>query len=524
MKVLLCATALAGLASLAPHIAAAQTNTDRELRVVAQNVPALLDPARDHANSGQQYYHNSFDTLIMKDPTSAEAKFVPGLATEWTMIDDVTMELKLREGVVFHNGSTMTAEDVLYSLNRMFSPSFAPYVTRARDRFTNFSHAEKVDDLTIRIVAKRPDPLFETLVNLQQLAIVPKDYVAGLTGDPKVVEDSDHEAFALAPVGSGPYRIAEFTPSQRIVYERHDAFWGEAAPLSKVNVVRVPEVSARITALRTGEAHIATNIAPDQLADVTSDPALKAVGVASSLFHMVMFNVNNPTLKDPRIRQALMMSIDRNLINEALWLGKAVVPASHTMPEYGEMHQPDMDHYPYDPERAKQLLAEAGYDGAEIVYETQGNYYTNGLLTAQAIAEMWRAIGVNAVVRDVASWNASDPAMMVRNWSNPMYFNDPYGNYGMLWAPGGNAEGFGRYKVPEEDFGHWETFRFGQSIEARKQAYKAIMDRNSADPASIALLRPYESWAMTKQVNWEPMPGNLAYVLDFRAGSISFNQ
>src|SRR5690554_6284395 len=114
MKHLLSATALAALSVLT---CAAQA---REITVVAQNVPALLDPARDHANSGQQYYHNPFDRLILKDPTSAETRWLPGLATEWKMVDDVTMELKLRQGVKFHNGATMTAEDVLYSLNRMF--------------------------------------------------------------------------------------------------------------------------------------------------------------------------------------------------------------------------------------------------------------------------------------------------------------------------------------------------------------------------------------------------------------------
>src|SRR5690606_21917645 len=128
----------------------------------------------------------------------------------------------------------------------------------------------------------------------QQLAIVPKDYVASLTGDPKVLEDSDHEAFALAPVGTGPYRIAAFTPSQGITYEKFDDFWGEEAPLTRANIIRVPEVSARITALRTGEADIATNIPPDQLAEVDADATLKIVGEPSALFHMVIFNVNHP--------------------------------------------------------------------------------------------------------------------------------------------------------------------------------------------------------------------------------------
>lgn len=516
MKHLASATALA--AALL-----ASTAHARDLTVVAQNVAPFLDPARDHSNVGQQFYHNAFDTLIEKDPSTTELKWLPGLATEWHLVDPTTMELKLRQGVKFHDGSDMTANDVVFSLNRMFQATFAPYQVRAKDRMNNFDRAEKVDERTVRVHAKRPEPLWETLMNLQQLAIVPEAYIAALSGDPKVVEDSDYEAFSMKPVGTGPYRISEFTPEQKVVYTRFEDFWGDKAPLEKVTVIRVPEVAARLTALRTGEADIATNIAPDQLAQVEADAALKAQGSATALFHMMILNQNHPKLKDPRIRQALVLAIDRNLLNEALWQNKAIVPGSHTMAEFGPMYMPELNTFEFNPEKAKQLLKEAGYDGFEVVFDTNGSYYTNGLLAAQAITEMWKAVGVNAKVRDIPDWTGGKPDMMARNWSNPMYFTDPFGSFGVMWAPGGPSQGEGRFNTDAAYETLWEKFRFSDNVEDRKTAYAGLMEHFKTDPAFLPLYRPYESWAMRKDVNWKPMPGLIAYVLDFRAGSISFN-
>ena len=298
-----------------------------EITVAAANVAPYLDPGRDHSNVGSQFYFNTFDPLIHKDYTKPDMQAQPGLATEWKLVEPTVMELKLREGVVFQNGEAMTADDVVFSLNRMFQATFPPYQVRMRDRLANFDRAEKVDDLTVRVHVKREEPLFETLLNLQQTFIVPEDYIKGLTGDPKLAEDADYEAFSLAPVGTGPYAITEFVPGEKIVYERFDGFWGEKAPLDRATVLHVGEVASRLTALRTGEAQIATNIAPDQLAMIAGDATLKVEGAVTPLFHVMIMNMNHPKLKDARIRQALSLAIDRDLLNEALWLGKAVAPA-----------------------------------------------------------------------------------------------------------------------------------------------------------------------------------------------------
>jgi peptide/nickel transport system substrate-binding protein len=495
--------------------------TAQEITVGAANMAPYLDPGRDHSNVGSQFYYNSFDTLIDRDHTKLEPEWVPALATSWKLVSPTVMELKLREGVKFHNGDAMTADDVIFSLNRMMQATFPPYVVRAKDRLANFPEAEKVDENTIRIHANREEPLWETLISLQQVMIIPEAYTKALTGDSDVAEDSDFEAFALAPVGTGPYKIESFQPGENLVWTRFDDFWGEKAPLERVNVVQISETASRVTALKTGEADIITNIAPDQLSLIDNDPALKTAGSATALFHVMIMNQNHPKLKDPRIRQAMSLAIDRETLNEALWLGKAIVPSTHTMVEMGALHQPDLVTFEYDPERAKALLEEAGYDGFEITYDTAPSYYTNSVLAAQAIMEMWAAVGINGKIVVGDKWTGNSPDMMARNWSNPMYFADPFGSFGVMWAPDGPSESEGRFNTDAEYVEKWERFRFSTDVAVRKAAYAELMDRVKEDPAVLPLYRPFESWGMITSINWAPMPGHIPYVLDFRAGSIT---
>lgn len=495
-----------------------------ELNIGASNLSTYLDPGRDHSNVGSQFYYNVFDTLIDKDHTSAEAKFVPGLATEWHMVDDTTMEFKIREGVTFHNGEELNADDIVFSFNRMIKATFVPYQVRAKDRLGNFSGAEKVDDHTVRVHSIKPEPLWETLINMQQLMVLPEEYTKGLTGDPKVAEDGDYEAFSLAPVGSGPYKVAEFIPGDHVVWERYDGFWGEAAPFDKVTVRAIPEMATRITALKNNEVDIITNLPPDQLATVNSDSNLKTEGMVTPLFHVLIYNTQNELMANPKLRQALNYSVNRDVLNEALWLGKSVVPSTHTMPEFGELYMPELNTFVYDLEKAKALLAEIGYNGETIRMDTDPVYYTNGLLAMQAIQEMWAEIGIKTELNVDTKWTGNDPTMNVRNWSNPMYFADPFGSFGVMWAPGGPSEGEGRFK-PDADYAEkWERFRFSPKVADRKAAYAELMDRIEQDPPMLPLYQPYESWGMRKNVNWAPFPGHIPYVLDFRAGSITIDE
>ena len=495
----------------------------QELKVGVQNMAPFLDPGRDFSNVGSQFYMNAFDTLIGKVPSSAGSVWRPWVATSWTIVSPTEINLKIRKDVKFHNGDPMTVEDVVFSLDRIVSATFVPYTVRKRDTLPNIEKVEAIDDETIRVVSKRPEPLFETLMNVQQTMIVPKKYIAALSGDPLKVEDSDFEAFSLKPVGTGPYKITEFIPNQRLVYERFDGYWGDKAPLQKVTVTRIPELSARMTALKNNEVDIITNIPPDQLSVLDTDPKLKVEGMVTPIFHVVIFNTQNPKMANPKLRQALLLAIDRKTLNEALWLGKAVVPATHSYPQFGPLYMPDLQTFEYNPDKAKQLLKEAGYDGFPIRFDTQAAYYTNGLLAAQAIQEMWANVGVKMQINVDEKWTGNDPSMMARNWSNPMYFPDPAGSFGIMWAPTGNSATEGRFK-PDEAYGKvWDRFRFSTDLEERKKAYVELMNAIKNDPPVLPLYQPYESFGLLKKVNWKPLPGHIPYVLDFRAGQITLD-
>ena len=158
----------------------------QEITVGAANVSSYLDPGRDHSNVGSQFYHNTFDTLVGRNHDTLDLEWRPALATEWTLVEPTVMEFKLREGVMFHNGEEMTADDVVFSLNRMYQATFPPYVVRSKDRLGNFAEATKVDDHTVRVRVEREEPLWETLMNLQQVMIIPEDYTKALSGDPNV--------------------------------------------------------------------------------------------------------------------------------------------------------------------------------------------------------------------------------------------------------------------------------------------------------------------------------------------------
>ncbi|MBC7801411.1 MAG: ABC transporter substrate-binding protein [Gemmatimonadaceae bacterium] len=494
---------------LLPFAAAAQ-----ELRVGVQNMAPWLDPGRDFSNVGSQFYVNAFEPMIGKDPARPESVWQPGLATEWRQVSPTVIELKLRPGVRFHDGTAMTADDVVFSLDRIINATFPPYTVRKRDTLPNLTAVEAVDAQTIRVTAARPEPLFETLMNVQQTMVVPRKYVEGLNAD----RNAAFEAFALKPVGTGPYKVTEFVPNQRLVYERHDGYWGERAPFQRVTVTRIPELSARITALRNNEVDLITNVPPDQLQTIESDRALKVEGLVTPLFHVIIFNTTNPRMANPKLRQALSLAIDRPTLNEALWQGRAVVPSTHTYPQFGPLYMPELKTFAYDPVRARQLLKESGYDGFPIRFDTAAAYYTNGLIAAQAIQEMWAAIGVKAELNVDDKWTGSDRTMMARNWSNPMYFPDPAGSFGIMWAPTGNSATEGRFKPDAAYVEAWERFRFSTDLEVRRAAYTDLMARIEADPPVLPLYQPYESYGMRRSVMWKPLPGHIPYVLDFRAG------
>lgn len=509
------------LLSLAAALLVSSTASSAEIRVGSANMSPNIDPARDHSNVGAQLYFNAFDPLILKDYTQAGGASRPGIASSWKHVSPTELDVTIRDDVKFHDGSQVTVDDVVFTFQRIIDELNPQYKSIKRQFFDNFKKVEAIDAHTVRFTTFKPEPLFETLLNTQQSFIVPKHYIMGLTGDPNVAEPADFDAFGLKPIGTGPYKITSFTPGEKITYQRFDQYFGEKAPLDGIDIRRIPELSTRVTALANGELDLITNVPPDQLQVIQDNPALKVEGSVTPLFHVLFYNTQNPAMASPKFRQALNMAIDRNLLNEALWQGKAVVPSSHTFPQYGELYMPDLNLFEYDPEKAKELLKESGYDGSPIRFDTDPVYYTNGLLAAQAIREMWAAIGVKMELNVTTKWTGNDADMQVANWSNPMYFADPAGSFGPMWSPTGARITAGSWKPNEEYKAMWERFRYSTDVSTRKAAWTEMMAYVKAEAPFFLLYQPYEAYGLRQGVEWKPLPGHIPYVLDFRSGSIS---
>ena len=482
-----------------------------DIVVGVADTPPTLEPAKELSNVGTRVNYSIFDTLIRRDFLSAEggggSKLVPGLAESWRRLDDLTLEVKLRPGVKFHNGAELTADDVVFTFSpERLTGENAP-LPEGRAYFAVLDRVEAIDPLTVHFVTKAPDPLLEQrLASWASWVINKADWQAKVKAEGTPIP--------RFPVGTGPYKLEDYKADQQIRLVANDEYFGGMPTAASVTFREVPEPAARIAGLVSGEFDIITNVAPDQIAQINGYPDIETRSVVLANSHVLVYNTNHPVLADQRLRQALNLAIDRNLLNQALWDNKAVVPTSHQYPEYGDMYDADRNGLVYDVEKAKVLLAESGYNGEEIVYSTQPGYYLNAVPAAQVIVEMWKAIGVNAVLNvteDLDNIKGND--LMIRNWSNSTRYPDPLGGLWISWGPFGTAQK--TYKT-------WANAEFndlGTKLEttidlpARQQLASAMLDIWENDAPGTILYQPLETYGVRKSLKWQPYT---FYYMDLR--------
>jgi len=486
----------------------------KELRVGLQSFDDGT-PGLDsyHTTNAQTQMQTSIhECLIEREPYSLPLKFMPALAESWKMIQPTVMEVKLRKGVKFHDGSTMSAEDVAFSLNRIWQRTRPEYdVTQGRF-FYNFDRVEIVDPLTVRIHTKRPEPLIEVLLSDRCAAIVSKAY-----HDQVGFEKAD-----LAPVGAGPYRVVSFKARHQLVLERFNDYWGEKAPLDKITFTNIPEISSRITALINGEVDFIGNIPPDQEGPLQNRKEVKLLGVVWPMFHVYAISMTHPVTGNKKLRQAMNLSVNRELLVKGLWQGKGLVPKAHQFKEYGApLYMPELVTVKYDPDKARELVKESGYDGTPVLLTFLPHYYTYGSLAAPAIAEMWQKVGINVKLQTVDSFPSDMKEIMIRPWSNPMYYPDPMGAYDTHWSKAGwpYRRNFFKPEDPRWD-ALYEKARFSTDPEERKQSYAELLRIAQDESGYILLYQPYESFAMRSDIEWKVPTNMRPYVLTFRAGQI----
>lgn len=499
-----------------PDTSSADDENRPELIVAVQGIPATLDPYQHLSNVGTRVTYSLFDHLLERqfrdgDPPGTGSDIGPMLAESRERIDDLTLDLHLREDVVFHDGTPMTADDVVFTFERSLFDT-PEEMLDAEGYVSTISEIEALDDFTVRIHTHEPDPLLEMRLTSWATWILPRSYY----------EEVGIEGFALQPIGTGPYSLADLQPDNHLVLDAFDDYWGGRPPVSRVTFRVIPEVSTRVAAVVSGEAHIATNIPPDQAATLEDADDVQVQTVPLANVHLLRYNVNYPPLDDQTLRQAMNLAIDRELLVETLWSGMAEVPRGHQFPEYGEMYNPDRPIPPYDPDQARELVEQSDYDGEPIVFRVSPFYYTNGIQSAEAIAEMWNAVGINAEVevRD-NPYDEGPEAIMVTNWSNSSFVADPDGALWLRWGAD--------YPGTQEFFWYPEDERFNElgaearttlDSELRYEAYQTMLDIWEEEAPGTVLYIPHEIYGVREGVNWTPYS---FYYMDLRAGNLSFD-
>ncbi len=471
----------------------------------------------DASNYASRIVHNLYDNIVKRDwlskPDGTGIDLVPGLATSWTQISPTEWELKIRQGVKFHNGREMTAEDVAFTLSQERRE------IRNHSIATPIKGARVVDAETIIVETHAPDAAFLPRLSTRAGKVVPAD----------VYQELGHPAFAGAPIGTGPYYIDEVTPDSLTLLP-FDDYWGGKPPLSKITYKAVPETSARIAGLITGEYDIITSIPPAQAELVDREDGFHTQASVLENVQLIMFpnaDQDEPTgevTNNKLIRQALVHATDRQILVDKLWNGLNSVPEGFSFPEYGKYHAPQVPRA-YDPEKAKELLAEAGYDGAPLKLAMVGGYYVNMDRAVQVMEQQWSAVGLNVELTIRENWSQMNPR---GDWdafpiSANFNFPDPAAPMWAYWGAEGGPHRTARpmWDVPERFLELGQTLERSSDPEARKAAFGEMLEIWEDEVPAMLLYRPVEIYGVRDDIQWQNYG---MYWMDFRDYNISFTE
>ncbi len=503
------------LGSAIPFIApaAAQTEARPALRIGVAELPPTLEPARELSNVGTRVTYSMFDTLIRRDflgtPDGGGSGLVPHLATSWTRSNPQELVLTLREGVRFHNGDLLTAEDVVYTFTspRMFGER--PLMPEARSYFATLASVEALSPMVVRFRTRVPDVLLE-----QRLASW-----CGWIVNKRAYEERGFDGFSRDPVGTGPYRLRSLQRDQRIALDAFDDYFMGRPAARSVEFRQIPELASRVAALQSGDVDMITNIPPDQVPPLRRRPGIDVRAVVLANSHVLTFDERGPAMGDKRIRQALGLSIDRKLLVDTLWDGQAVVPNSHNYPEYGPMFL-EGHALRFDPDAAKRLLREAGYRGQEITYRTMPNYYTNALRAAQVLVEMWKGVGINAKLQVVENFTQMRAeGQQIGNNSNSTRLPDPLGALWISWGPDSWFQTAGAFRSTGDFNAAGRTLEAETDPARRRTLFQAMLTAwEDAAPGTV-LYQPAEFYALRSNIRWRPYT---FYFMDFRPDNLAF--
>lgn len=384
------ARCLAAALLLSLVLAPASSSPAAEPRRLTIGIPLIAESLDARTFSALAYVTLNLmhGTLFTVD---AQGRYRPALAESWRLVDAHTWQFRLRKGAKFHNGDEVTAQDVKFSVEFVLDPASKH---PNRSRFTDINEVQVVDRHTVNLVTK--DPSGALLSNIFRLYVLPSAYYRA----------KGPEGFAKAPVGAGPFLVKSYAAGDRLVLTANRDFWGGPPKLDEVTLRAIPEHATRMAAVETGEVDVAWFVPPEHVDRLRAKGFTITLVGTNQVRALVLGTQATRTkpLEDKRVRQALNHAVDKDGLNKFLFNGFWRVAEGQVIGPAAFGHHPNLKPYPYDPERARRLLAEAGYPGGFTVgFEFPVGRYIKDKEYAEAVAGQLAAVGVRLTLKPLES-------------------------------------------------------------------------------------------------------------------------
>ena len=508
------------LAALLPALACAKT-----LRYASQLDPQTADPHAANLLATSRLTQQVYDPLIWRD---ARWKPAPWLAVSWTQPTPTTWRFKLREGVRFHDGSPFTADDVVFSVERILAPT-----SQMRTAVQGVESARRIDELTVELVLSAPNPAL--LQHLTQFRIMSRAWSMKNRAEKPQDYKNKEDSFASRNAnGTGPFILREWSPDVRVRLEQNRDWWGHKARLFEGNlteVVMLPVNSSatRLAALLSGEVDLVVDPPTQDVARLRANPALQVIEGAEMRVQYLAFDLHRDELlygserarnpfKDVRVRRAVEHAIDGDAIRAKVMRGLAK-PAGTVITDLVAGYAPDADQrLPYDREQAKKLLADAGYPtGFEVTLDCGNNQPAADI--CQAVAAMLSQVGIRTQPNIVVQANffpkieKYDTSFYLLSWGGGVTSDALYTLNSLLHSVGRKGEG-------DFNMGRWSDPAMDRLIDAvavevdpakRNQAIRQALLLAGRERPLVNLHQPLIPWAMRRNVHAHFSPVNTVY-------------